>query len=172
VFIYLQVIETPEEQSKFETLYRQYRGLMFHVANQMLSHPQDAEDAVHTAFMKVAENIRKVDEAVSARTKAYLITIVEHQCVDMLRRRKRDAYVSLDELTVGIPFTYDGDNPVAACIAQLPTQYRHVLELKYRQGFNNREIASLLDISIANAIKIDQRAKKRLESLWLKEESL
>ena len=172
MIVYLQMIETPEEQSKFEVLYCHYRGLMFHVANRMLDHAEDAEDAVHTAFMKVAENIRKVDAPVSGRTKAYLITILEHQCIDMIRKRERDNHLSLDELDVGIPFEYEGADAVAACIAQMPPQYRHVLELKYRHGFNNREVASILDISVANAIKIDQRAKKRLEVLCYQEELL
>ena len=50
MLIYLQMIDTPEERSKFELLYREYRGLMFHVANRILENDQDAEDAVHQAL--------------------------------------------------------------------------------------------------------------------------
>lgn len=32
MIIYLQMLETPEEKSKFEQLYLEYKGLMFHVA--------------------------------------------------------------------------------------------------------------------------------------------
>ena len=51
MIVYLQMIDTPEDRSKFEQLYLEYRGLMFHAANQILHNEQDAEDAVHQAFL-------------------------------------------------------------------------------------------------------------------------
>lgn len=62
MIIYLQMLETPEEKSKFEQLYLEYKGLMFHVAYEILHNEQDAEDAVHQAFVKIAENIKKIDD--------------------------------------------------------------------------------------------------------------
>ena len=57
MIIYLQMIDAPEDKHKFEILYTEYRGLMFYIANQILNNKQDAEDAVHTAFVSIAENI-------------------------------------------------------------------------------------------------------------------
>ena len=51
MLIYLQAIESEEERSKFEQLYFQYRGLMYHVAMRILNNPHSAEDAVHQAFL-------------------------------------------------------------------------------------------------------------------------
>ena len=62
MIIYMQMLETPEEKSKFEQLYLEYKGLMFHVAYEILHNEQDAEDAVHQAFVKIAENIKKIDD--------------------------------------------------------------------------------------------------------------
>ena len=58
--IYLQMIDTPDDRSKFEQIYLEYRGLMFHVANEILHNEQDAEDAVHQAFVNVAKNMEKI----------------------------------------------------------------------------------------------------------------
>ena len=55
MLIYLQMLETPEEKSLFEQIYLEYCGLMFHVAYEILHNEQDAEDAVHQAFVKIAE---------------------------------------------------------------------------------------------------------------------
>ena len=44
-------IESEEERSKFEQLYFQYRGLMYHVAMRILNNPHSAEDVVHQAFL-------------------------------------------------------------------------------------------------------------------------
>ena len=61
MLIYLQIIETDEDKSKFEQIYETYRGLMFHTAFKVLTHEQDAEDAVHHAFV-----IGRHDHAVKA----------------------------------------------------------------------------------------------------------
>ena len=47
MLIYLQSIETEAGETRFERLYHQYRGLMFHVAMMLLADPRDAEDAAH-----------------------------------------------------------------------------------------------------------------------------
>lgn len=48
-----------EERSKFEGIYEEYRWLMYYIAYACLHNEHDAEDAVHYAFVKVAENISK-----------------------------------------------------------------------------------------------------------------
>ena len=54
MIVYLQLIDTAEDRSKFERLYEQYKQLMFYTAFQILKRPQDAEDAVHHAFLSIA----------------------------------------------------------------------------------------------------------------------
>lgn len=88
MLIYLQTIETEEDKSKFEDIYREYRGLMYYVAYKRLHHEQDAEDAVHYAFMKIAENIKIIDP-VSPKTKQLVVTIVDNRVTDMLRMNGR-----------------------------------------------------------------------------------
>lgn len=72
MLIYLQIIENDKDKSKFEQIYEAYRGLMFHTAFKVLTHGQDAEDAVHHAFVKIAENITKISEPVCPKTKSFL----------------------------------------------------------------------------------------------------
>lgn len=59
MIVYLAMIETPEEKTKFERLYLHYRALMYHVAYQILHNESDAEDVVHSAFVKIAEHMKK-----------------------------------------------------------------------------------------------------------------
>ena len=89
MLIYLQTLETPEEKSLFEQIYLEYRGLMYHVAYEILHNEQEAEDAVHQAFVKIAENIKKIDASVCPRTHSYVVTIVEHQAIDQYRRMQK-----------------------------------------------------------------------------------
>lgn len=172
MIIYLQMIDTPEDRSKFEQIYLEYRGLMFHVANEILHNEQDAEDAVHQAFLNVAENMKKIGEPKCPKTKGYVVTIVEHKAIDLYRRHKRHQIVELNDDAQGIQVTYEGKNALTACILKLPARYREAILLRYVQGYSVKEMASILGLSFAAASKLDQRAKARLKDLYEKEGKL
>lgn len=167
---YLAIIDSPEDHSKFEKLYNQYRGLMYRKAFEILHNVQDAEDAVHQAFVNIAENIETIDDAIAPRTKGLVVTIVRHIAIDMYRKKRRRESMELQDIW-GITIEYDGKNTIAACMATLPENYRDALILKYHYGFSSKETARLLGMSEANVIKTSQRAKKKLEVL-LKEEGI
>lgn len=59
VLIYMQMIASDEDKSKFEQIYLTYRKLMFFVARSILKNDADAEDAVHTAFVSIIEHLKK-----------------------------------------------------------------------------------------------------------------
>lgn len=165
MLVYLQMIETAEDQTKFERIYTQYKDILYGVAYKILKDPQDAEDAVHCAFVKLAENIYKIDEAICPKTKGYIVTIVENKAIDMYRRKCAHPQVEyLDEI-IGIQVEYNGTNALAGCIMKLPARQRSVLILKYGHGYQIREIAGILDISLSNVQKLDQRAKAKLRLL-------
>jgi len=172
MLMYLAAIDSPEDQSKFEKVYLAYKGLMYHVAYQILGNEQDAEDAVHNAFVKIVEYIEKIGDPVCSKTRSYVVTIAENKAIDLYRanqRRGKAAY--LDEVG-GIPVNAPEDPGLEYCILKLPPQYRQVIFLKYYHGFSCKEIAKQLGISEANAKKLDQRAKKKLLALCREEELL
>jgi len=166
MLIYLQLIETEEDKSKFEQIYLEYRGLMFHTAYKLLRHEEDAEDAVHHAFIKIAENITKIGEPICPKTRRYVVIIAENKAIDILRHRKRHPVVSFDDAVNGLCVEYDGDDTLARHILQLPAKQRQVIWLKYHHGYNLHEIAQILNITLASAIKLDQRAKRKLLALY------
>lgn len=162
MFIYLMMIDAPEDQSKFEKVYHTYKGLMYHTAYKILNNEEDAEDAVHNAFVKIAENISKIGEPVCPKTKVYVVTIVENKAIDLYRANQRRHNVAyIDEISA-ISVEDSKVHGLAACMAKLSPRYRQVILLKYYEGFSCREIAKQLNITEANAIKLDQRAKNKL----------
>lgn len=171
MIIYLETIDVPAERHKFEVLYRAYRRLMFYIANRILNNAQDAEDAVHAAFLSVAENIQKIDKPICPKTRGYIVTIVERKAIDLYRRKQRHPQGLFEEEISGLTVTYDGANVITRCISLLPAQDRQILLLKYRYGYTNSEIAGMLKLSEAAAVKRIQRAKDKLEQLC-KEEGL
>lgn len=171
MFIYLAVIETPDDKSKFEKVYLQYRGLMYTVAYRILGNPSDAEDAVHNAFLKIAENIDKISDPGCAKTKNYVVIIAENKAIDLYRRNTRHNAIPIDEIP-GAPVEPQDSHGLAECILKLPPRYRQVILLKYYHGFSCREIARQLGITLSNAQKLDQRAKEKLTQLCEEEDVL
>ena len=73
--------------------------------------------------------------------------------------------MELSEEVLGLSVEYEGDDRLVSCILKLPAQYREVILLKYEQGYNTREIAQMLKLTVSNTNKILQRAKNKLEKL-------
>lgn len=165
MLIYLQMIETPEDKSKFEIIYTEYKDYMYHVALAILHNVEDAEDAVHYAFVKIAENIKKVDEPVCLKTRGYVVTIVRNRAIDVYRRKKAHPQAEYRDAIKGVQVEYDGENRVAACVMKLNERQRNILILKYHHGYDLKEIAKMLGVTYRNALQIEQRAKAKLRTL-------
>ena len=162
----MQLIDIAEDRSKFERLYEQYKQLMFYTAFQILKRPQDAEDAVHLAFLSIAENISRISDLDCPKTRAYIVTIVERKAIDMLRAERRHPSVPLDESINGVSVEYSGDNALAKAILALPAAYRQCLLLKFYHGYSTKEIAGIMHLSLANTSKLLQRAKAKLKEIY------
>ncbi len=168
MLVYLAVIDEPAQKTKFETVYHQYRGLMYYGAYRILNNASDAEDAVHDAFIKIAENMKKISDPVCPKTQSYVVTIVENKAIDLYRRKQRRGALPLEE-TEELSVSPQEPMGLAECILKLPPSYRQVILLKYHQGFSCGEIAAMLGITLSAAQKLDQRAKEKLRQIAEKE---
>ena len=169
MLIYLQMIETSEDKSKMEIIYLKYRNYMYRVAFAILNNPQDAEDALHGAFVKLANNMHKVGDAECIKTKNFVVTIVRRTAIDIYRRKQKHPHIEYCDALQGVSVEYDGENLAAACILKLKDRQRDLMILKYYHGCDLREIADILGITYRNALQIEQRAKAKLRILCQKE---
>ena len=164
----LALIEDVAEQQKFEQMYWQYRKLMFHCAKKRLQDDQLAEDAVSTAFLSVAQNMGMVKEAICSETKWLLVTIVERAAINLYKKQQRiyNHTVPLEEVE---DMTREADPDlvysVAEAIEKLPELQRQIILLRYADGYTNRDIAAMLDFTVAKVDKIISRARKQLAFL-------
>lgn len=168
--IYLAMIDSPEGQSKFTKLYVTYRDSMYQVASSILHNHHDAEDAVHQAFVSIAECIDSVDMSIPQRVRSFAITVSERKALDIYRKKQHNI-VEYDESSIGIQIEYEGSNVLAQCMSRLPPRYRELLILKYVHSYTFKETAKIMGITEANAKKIALRAKEKLAAMC-KEEGL
>ena len=144
---YLQMLDTPEEKLRFEQIYLKYRSLMYHVADSILHNRQDAEDAVHNAFLRIIKHFKKIQHT-SAQDLAPLVTVIaRNEAISLQRKRKEEAPLE----------DWDGlDEPLEAVtdyhalvniFTRLPRTYRAALEMKLLLGYSDGEIAAKLGLS-------------------------
>ena len=97
MLLYIQMLETLEEKSKFEQLYLGYRNLMFYVANGILHNRQDSEDVVHESFLKIIKIIDKIENPKCPQTRSLIVIITERTAIDLYRRHQKITEIPLDE---------------------------------------------------------------------------
>jgi RNA polymerase sigma-70 factor (ECF subfamily) len=81
-----------------EELYSQYRHIMYRVAYGILK-DNLAEDAVHAAFLKLAENNYQIDEIICNKTRAFMVIVIRSTALNLYSRnnKRKDVYFLEDQ---------------------------------------------------------------------------
>ena len=136
----------------WRTLVRRYERRIYNYALRMVGHPDDAADLMQEIFMGVYKNLGGYRG--EAAFPAWLFRIASFRCTDYLRRRRlHEAFdehngdaLSPHEPELSLLATH-ANRDIAAALASLPPEQRHVVELKFFQGFTFEDIAVQLGIS-------------------------
>lgn len=139
-----------------------YSNMLYKICIVMLCNEQDAQDAIQETFCRYLE--KKPDFTDSEHEKAWLIQVITNICRDMLRFRSRHPKVSIDEITDS--YTSTDDKDILTELLDLPIRHRTVIYLYYVEGYQVREVASLLKISEHAVKKRLQRGREQLRLSW------
>ncbi len=169
VTLYLSMIDAPQDKRKFEQIYLGYKKVMYFTAYRILNDSFEAEDVVHNAFLRIMDNLDKIDMNDCHKTKSFVVIIVENIAIDTYRKRQRANSVSYDELDncfiCADVFDIDEAIDVRSALSKLPIEYESILRLKYSHRCSSSEIAKILHISESNVRQRISRAKKKLSEL-------
>ena len=142
---------------------------MFYVARKILNNQQDAEDAVHQAFVSIIENLEKISDVDCPKTRSYIVIIVERKAIDLMRKNEKVVSMELYDEATGVEISLPGDDGIADAFAKLPARYREVLLLHYDNGYSTNEIAQLFQMKRSTVQKLLWRAKNALHDMLDKE---
>lgn len=162
MLVYMQMIETERDKRLFEDIYTDYCTRMLALARQTLQNAAEAEDAVHQAFLALAEHFTRLARLPRTQLEAYLVVVVERKCIDILRQRARQSDTPFDE-THSLFTPPPCGNELADTMGRLKPRYREALLLRYGCGYSTRETAALLRLSRTTTQKLLQRAKAALQ---------
>ena len=168
--IYLALLNSEEEKTKFTELYVRYRGLLFHIVQKYFDSEADQEEIVDETLHAVLKIVHGIDDPASAKTKNLMAVITRNKCIDMLRKRGGAETEELDKHVDVLSEAPPAHRSLADAIAALPESSRDMIGLRYYYGYSTREVAKILGISHSTARKRLELAHKELKELLVDEE--
>lgn len=86
LMFYLQLIETEEDRQLFTLIYEAHKKQMQYVANDVLHKWDLTEDAVHTAFVGIANNMDSIRGRSKEDVKNYVLKAAKHAAINILKK--------------------------------------------------------------------------------------
>ncbi len=152
---------------EFDSIYEQYKNMVYRLAISYLKNTIDAEDIVQNVFLKLHKNLGKIDS--EEYLKNWLIKVTINECkTNLLSFYKRKVRLFRNDEEERIKDNTK-DNEVLNSLFLLPKQDRLIIHLYYYENYKVKEIAKILNMK-ENAVK--QRLFRDREKLRdiLKEE--
>lgn len=170
--LYLSMVETDEQRTFIEELYKNYERKMYGVAFGVLHNKHDAEDAVHSAFIRIIENIEKIMQIPADEQGYYIVIISRNTSIDILRKRE-NSEIPLEDIeevadTVSLDDVIDSRmtaESIRECIFKLQENDFEVLFLHLLCELSASDIAKLLNIKSSTASQRIYKAKKNLRKI-------
>lgn len=138
---------------------------MYCIARSYLRCEADCEDALQNALLRAWEKRNTLREERYFRT--WLTRILINSCKETLRRQKRETPAA-DFPEAAAP--QGADPALWESLRALDEKYRIIVVLHYRDGYNVREIASILRVPESTVKTRLFRARQQLKSLLEREE--
>lgn len=149
----------------FDWLFRKYFPVLVLFARRLLRDRSAAEDIVSDVFGKLWQKEIVFNTEAAARSFLYIST--RNACINQLERdaRKRAALGQLlyearhqsEDFVLNQIIRLEMTRQLLECVDQLPPECRKVMRMSFIQGYSNREISILLQLSI-NTVR-NQRAR-------------
>ena len=158
-------------ETELETLFQSHHDRVFRTAHRITGSPADAEDVLQTVFLRLVKGGEGHD--LSANPEAYLSRAAINASLDLMRSRSRAKSVGLSEVdSEGLeskfqsPEAQHADRELQTLIRQavagLGKTAGEMFVLRYYEGYDNQEIAKLLDTSQMVVGVVLHRARTRL----------
>jgi RNA polymerase sigma factor (sigma-70 family) len=156
------------DRQSYGELYQKYAKAMYNTSLRIVNHTADAEDILQESFCDAFEAIDSF--GYKSTFGAWLKRIVINKSINALRKRKMDI-IDIEKTSVAhLPEeeNYDEEaimfkvDEIKKAAKELPNGYRTVLSLHLFEGYDQEEIAEILQISHATVRTQYMRAKQKL----------
>ena len=146
-----------------EHAYHEYADMLYRIALTYMHNREDAEDAVHDAFVAYIEKAPAFSD--EAHERAWMIRVTINKCLDAKRRHKMRQYTPLEDVDVQSESSVADElqSELSDALDRLPDKLRIVTILHYFEGFSVKEVATITSTT-ASAVKMRlSRAREMLK---------
>ena len=165
----LKPVQNPP--GELENLFRAHHDRVFRTAHRITGSAADAEDVLQTVFLRLARGREDYDYA--GHPEAYLSRAAINASLDLLRSRNRSRSVGLEDVDTAAlksnernPETQHADRElqilIRRAVARLGETAGEMFVLRYYEGYDNQEIAKLLETSQMVVGVVLHRARTKL----------
>ena len=165
---------TAEANSSLETLFQQHHDRVFRTAHRVTGSAADAEDVLQTVFLRLARGSEGV--TVPDNPESYFARAAVNASLDLLRARKRSKAVAFDDVENGAaaielvsrrsPEANHEDrelrNLIREAVSKLGPTAGQMFALRYFEGYDNGEIAQMMNTS---ALVVGRDTASRADAL-------
>lgn len=168
--LYMSFIDDEDDRAKFEIIYHTYRKRMLLAADSVLHNKDDAEDVVHDTFIKIARNMKSIEDPKSNKTLSYVIKATKNNAINLLNKNeKRNELIKLDDVEnmtdeqffekLSLTESYE---EIVTAIRNLNDTYRDVMFYHFVEEMKIKDIADLLGKKNSAVQQQLIRGKKKL----------
>jgi len=173
----LQACKKGSTTAQFE-IYKLYYKAMFNTAKRITQNSYDAEDVMQEAFLNAFTKLDSFKGEVPFG--AWLKRIVINRSLTHIKKKNKLQEVNLEVVDNKLESDNDDEineskvdyvklkvKEVSKAMGLLKESYRTILNLSLVEGYDNEEVALIMDISNENCRTTISRAKSRLRKLLM-----
>ena len=163
----LSMLEGEVDKALFLRFHARYEKKLYAVAMTILSSPEQSEDAVQEAMVRIAshfDDFKKIYQKNRQEIGPWCVTIVKHISLDILRKEGREVPLS-EDWEVPVPDTTQAESAyqrLVELIRSMPETYREALELRFVLEYSNKEVARALGLTENTAAARISRGRRLL----------
>ncbi|MDR0424539.1 MAG: sigma-70 family RNA polymerase sigma factor [Clostridiales Family XIII bacterium] len=170
-----------KKDNKFKELYEKYAKFAYHKACRILKQPQDIEDTLQEAWIRIYNNMDKIDMDSEARAQAYIGRIVANECYRLLGKNNPansdmesidGGFNELEDISASVEaavIAKEGMEELKAALDGMKETDRHIFTMKNLDGMKNKEIADLFGLGAEYVgMRLSRISKKLAKSEVLK----
>ena len=137
-------------EADITSICEKYGDRLYAAAFNICRQPQDAEDAVQEALIRLYRTDTKFES--EEHLKAWLIRVTVNAAKSTIRSFWNRNRTSYEDYMDSLSFEDPSDRTLMDAVLALPEKYRIIVHLHYFEGYKTREIAEILELS-ENTVK-------------------
>lgn len=165
--LWIQQVLAGDKQA-YANIINKYKNQLYATILRMTKNPQDAQDLVQDAFIKVYRNLEKYDG--SGPFAGWLYRIAINHCMDEFRKKRYSTVqVEIDESKVVnrehpevVFLKKEKSRQLERLITTLPEDERLTILLRYVNEMSYEEIGEVMDMPLSTVRNKLHRAKKKM----------